>query len=88
MEADKSGSAIDMDSLLEYPLSQVSAPLCTADGARRKTKKSDLLAVIGDMEVTDEDEVYSMCDVYMEDFAAFVRCVASHCSTIRDIGKK
>ena len=71
LEADKSGSAIDMDSVLEYPLSQVSVPLCTADGARRKTK-SDLLAVNGDMEVTDEDEVYSMCDVYMEDLAAFV----------------
>ena len=85
-EAAKSGKPIDISKVLAYPLSPVCAPLSTADGNRRKTKKSDLLSVIDDME-TDFDNPQS-CATYMLDLAAYVRSVIKQCSTVRDIATK
>ena len=82
----KSGKSIDINKVLAYPLSPVCAPLSTADGNRRKTKKSDLLSVLDDME-TNLDNSQS-CATYMLDLAAYVRSVIKQCSTIRDITKK
>ena len=82
-ESSKNGCPVDINSALCYPLSPVPPAFCTADGGRRKTTKSDLLAVLGDMAVDENDPIE--CKVYMEDLAAFVRSSVSQCTTIRDM---
>jgi hypothetical protein len=84
-ESNRSGCPIDIDGALCYPLNPVPPSLCTADGGRRKATKSDLLHVLGDMQVDADDDVRNDCDVYMEDLAAFVRSSVSQCSNIRDL---
>ena len=48
-EGNKAETVINIDKALKYPLSPVCVPLSTADGNKRKTKKSDLFSVLDDM---------------------------------------
>ena len=84
-ESSKSGFPVDINGALCYPLNPVPPSLCTADGVRRKTPKSDLMAVLGDMTVDDDSDPGTDSDVYMEDLAAMVRSSVTQCSTIRDL---
>ena len=86
-EATKSGKAIDINKALTYPLSPVCPPLSTADGNRRKTKKSDLLVMIDNMESTPDD-AHRKCKTYMLDLAAYVRSIINQCSNVREIATK
>ena len=86
-EGSKSGMAIDINEALKYPLSPVCASLSTADGCRRKTKKSDLMSVIDGMDC-HLDDAKEKCKTYMLDLAAYIRSVIKQCSTVRDIATK
>ena len=61
--------------------------LRTADGNRRKTKKSDLFSVLDDMEI-DINDAHEKCKTYMVGLAAYVRSVIKQCTTVRDIADK
>ena len=78
---------IDIEKALKYPLSTVCAPLSTADGNRRKTKKSDLFSVLDDMEI-DINDAHEKCKTYVVDLAADVRYVIKQCTTVKDIADK
>ena len=86
-DSTKTGGVIDIDKVLTYPLSPLCAPLSTADGNRRKTKKSDLLSIIDPLEVNPE-ETRMMCETYMLDLAVYTRSDIKQCSTVRDITLK
>ena len=83
-ESNRNGKAVDLDSVLCYPLSVFPPSLCTGDGERRKTTKSALLPLLGDMTPDDVAET-SNCNVYMEDLAAFVRNTIPQCKKVRDL---
>ena len=83
-ESSLNGKAVDLDRALSYPLSVFPPSYCTGDGERRKTTKSSLLPLLGDMTPDDVDDP-ATCEVYMEDLAAFVRSTVSQCKTIRDL---
>ena len=70
-EGNKTGTVIDIDKALKYPLSPVCAPLSTADGNRIKIKKSDLLSVLDDMAVEIND-AHEKCKTHMADLGAYV----------------
>ena len=78
---------VDISGSLAYPFFEKSPTLCTADCANRKTQKSSLTPILEeDLELADSQEAYSSCNVNMQDLAAYVRTVVTHCKTIRDIG--
>ena len=81
-ESSKNGRPVDINSALWYPLSPAPPAFCTGDGGRRKCTKSDVFVILGDMVVDGNEVQYG---VYMEDLAAFVRSLASKCSTLRDL---
>ena len=58
------GQPVDIDRALKYPLSPVCAPLCTADGNRRKTTKSQLFAAFDDMDM-DPSEAHENSSTYL-----------------------
>ena len=83
-ELSRNGKAVDIDSALCYPFSVYPPSLCTGDGERRKTTKSALLPLLGDMTpeyVTDTTH----CNVYMVDLAAFVICKVFQCKKVLDL---
>ena len=82
---------IDINNLLNYPLSAVSLPLSTADGAKRKTVKSMLFdAAIDDLDVLEfsdlphEETLYT----YFLDFAAAIRSFCGKMETVRERASK
>ena len=86
-EGNKTGTVINIDKALKYPFSPVCASLSTADGNKRKTKKSDLLSVLDDMEI-DINNAHEKCKTYIVDLAAYIRSVIKQCKTVRDIADK
>ena len=72
-ESTKNGRPVDIDHALQYPLSPVPPSLCTADGGRRKSSKSDMLDVLGDMSV-EEDDIHVRIFIFFVtfDFNSFV----------------
>ena len=78
---------IDIEKTLKYPLSTVCAPLSTADGNRRKTKKSDLFSVLDDMEI-DINDAHEKCKTYMVDLDAYIRSIIKQYTTVRDLSNK
>ena len=86
-ESNKGEKIVDISGALLYLLSPVPAALCMPDGVMGKKKKSDFLNILEeDIDVEDSDTAYASCDVCVQDLAAYVRTVISHCKTIRDIG--
>ena len=86
-ENNKTETVIDIDKALKYPHSPVCASLSTADGNRRKTKKSDLFSVLDDMEI-DINDAHEKCKTYMVDLDAYIRSIIKQCTTVRDLANK
>ena len=86
-EATQSGRVINIDKTLTYPRSPVCVPLCTADGSRRKTTKSDLFPAFENMEF-GAGEAHNNCKRYLVDLAAYIRSTIMQCRTVRDIAVK
>ena len=77
-EGNKAGTVIDIDE----ELNSVCAALGTAEGNRKKSKKSDLFSDLDDM-ITDINDKHEKCKTEMVDLAAYDRSVIKKHTTVR-----
>ena len=72
----KTGSAIDFEETLKYPLSPIPLSLSFPDGIKRSPAKSSLMKIIDYTQVV-EDDAYANVGAYIVDLTAVIRAVGT-----------
>ena len=87
----KHKAAVDLNSVLDYPLAPVCFPLSTPAGAIRKTVKSKLYsAAMSDLIILRFEDLPppEMMQIYLLDLAAAIRTIVGKLTKIRDLASK
>ena len=89
--SNKHKAAVDLNSVLDYPLAPVCFPLSTPDGAIRKTVKSKLYsAAMSDLTILcfEDLPLPERMQIYLLDLTAVIRTIVGNLTTIRDLASK
>ena len=89
--SNKHETGVDLERVLCCSLAPISIPLCTADGAIRKTVKRKLYeAAMNDLNIVSHEELPPAAKMrtYLLDLAASIRSLVGTASTIRELASR